>query len=343
MRRLIGPGGPGEEGTVAIFVALTLTVLFGLAALVIDGGALAQERRELQNGADSAALALAEKCAANQCPVDMNADATIYAGLNASDSQSRAFATRSGNSVRVVTKTRDSSGDQNGVDFTFAPVINGGTSKEVQAAATAAWSTASGGATPPITFSLCEWDEMISAGGVFNQTPKVIYFHDPNKKPKNPPPKVPCTRQPGQDTDADSNINGGFGWLDVGSNCSATVTIGGWVGSNTGVSTPNQCQPSVLINSPIFVPIFDQAVDTNDPDWANQCADNRCYHIYGYATVKVTGFRFPGNGWTWPAGAPPCNPPDSCIAGIFTNFTLGWTGGTGGGPDLGTYVVRLTE
>jgi uncharacterized membrane protein len=50
-------GGPGERGAVALVAAVTLTTLFGAAALAVDLGALYAARRNLQAATDSAALA----------------------------------------------------------------------------------------------------------------------------------------------------------------------------------------------------------------------------------------------------------------------------------------------
>ena len=52
----------------------------------------------------------------------------------------------------------------------------------------------------------------------------------------------------------------------------------------------------------------------------------------------MTGFRFPGE-WTTP---PPCNPPDVCISGYFTEFVFGNATG-GGGTDLGANAVWLVS
>ena len=41
-------------------------VLVGMAALVVDVGAVVEEKRQLQNGADAAALAVAQSCALRQ-------------------------------------------------------------------------------------------------------------------------------------------------------------------------------------------------------------------------------------------------------------------------------------
>ena len=47
----------------AVAVLIGGGVLFGMGALVIDVGQLYQNRAELQNGADAAALAVAKSCA----------------------------------------------------------------------------------------------------------------------------------------------------------------------------------------------------------------------------------------------------------------------------------------
>jgi len=48
--------GNSEKGAVLVFVALTLPVILGFSALVIDIGMLMENRRLLQNGVDAAAL-----------------------------------------------------------------------------------------------------------------------------------------------------------------------------------------------------------------------------------------------------------------------------------------------
>jgi Flp pilus assembly protein TadG len=54
-----------ERGVVAVIVAILLGagVLTGMVALVLDVGQIYQERAELQNGADAAALGVAKSCA----------------------------------------------------------------------------------------------------------------------------------------------------------------------------------------------------------------------------------------------------------------------------------------
>ena len=56
-----------ERGAVAIIVALLMVVLIGFAALAVDISAMWAEKRQLQNGADAGALAIAQECAKGAC------------------------------------------------------------------------------------------------------------------------------------------------------------------------------------------------------------------------------------------------------------------------------------
>lgn len=67
MNKRCGPSRSGpsnhiddERGAVLVFVAFTMVVLLGMAALALDVGNLYWTRRDLQNAADSATLAAAE-------------------------------------------------------------------------------------------------------------------------------------------------------------------------------------------------------------------------------------------------------------------------------------------
>ena len=58
-----------ERGVIGVLVAVLIGggVLTGMGALVVDVGQLYQERAELQNGADAAALGVAKSCALGAC------------------------------------------------------------------------------------------------------------------------------------------------------------------------------------------------------------------------------------------------------------------------------------
>jgi Putative Flp pilus-assembly TadE/G-like len=339
MRRLIVKRARNvEQGVTAVILAVCSTVLLGVAALVIDVGAARVERRELQNGADAAALALAHDCALGSCG-NLNATAGNYANLNSLDAASRATASLVGaNSVRVVARTSDvgvnSDGDGNTIDFNWAPILGGPSGGEVTANATASWGVAGGASTLPLTFSRCEWDAL-AGPGVFPTPPGIIYFHTSSGPPSL---DAPCPNRPaGMDSYGNITLDGGFGWLEETA-CRTTVLLG-WVSAKSGNGHPS-CLNNA-IGKDFQLPIFDAVAKVGNPGWRPAgCIGSKCYRIYGIATFHVTGYRFPGQ-----TANPPCGPPQSCLGGYFIKFTLGSDGGpfVPGPNDLGTYVVRLTE
>jgi Flp pilus assembly protein TadG len=82
-----GPRGrAGERGAVASIVGILLVtgVVMGFGAISIDVGQMMWERRQLQNGADASALALAQTCARATC-TDTDPSSTSINDANASD------------------------------------------------------------------------------------------------------------------------------------------------------------------------------------------------------------------------------------------------------------------
>lgn len=348
-----------ERGAAAIMIAVCLVVLMVMAAWVIDGSALYQERRELQNGADAAALAIARDCVLTICG-DGYATAEPYVDGNASDGDSRipsgGITYPDTTSVRVVVRTADAGLDTDGndqtVDYQFAPVI-GKDGREVQAAAVARWGSVGGGATLPLTFSMCEFNRETNNGTTFHTAPfsgpeSVIFFHtgngggngNGNGNGGGGGGPDDCAAQAGQDTDGDDRMPGGFGWLDQ-DECVANITADLWVGAKPGNGPPQDCNPDDLINQTILLPVFHDVTEQGGGGWANQCSlgpGGKCYRIAGFAAFHITGFRFPGN-QSWRQNAP-CSAPDTCIGGYFTEFLF--AGGDGPGDvDLGAKTIWL--
>ena len=56
-----------ERGATAVVLALLMVVMVGFTALAVDVGALRWDQKQLQNGADAAALAVANDCAKGKC------------------------------------------------------------------------------------------------------------------------------------------------------------------------------------------------------------------------------------------------------------------------------------
>ncbi|MHB1008794.1 MAG: pilus assembly protein TadG-related protein, partial [Propionibacteriaceae bacterium] len=138
-----------ERGAVAVVVAIWMVVALGFAAISIDVGSIYSDKKQLQNGADAAALAIAESCVRGSC-VD---SADQYAKANK-------LATGSVATGKVVFP---------GTDYTdgvvvvqtdtlhqnwFASVLGMATTP-ISATATAEWGYPSGGPVLPLTFSWC--------------------------------------------------------------------------------------------------------------------------------------------------------------------------------------------
>src|SRR5262245_60154854 len=66
-----------RRGVIAVFVALVLTVLVGALAIVLDGGLLQDDKREVQAAADAAAMDAAVQLFTNY-PAIAGSNFTIY-------------------------------------------------------------------------------------------------------------------------------------------------------------------------------------------------------------------------------------------------------------------------
>jgi len=191
----------GERGAVSTIVAVLLMggVVMGMLALTVDVGNAWAERRQLQNGADATALALASQCASGtpDCTVDAATKLTPLAGANADDGRSDVdvcyrsagtfalpgpacssgdyeqltkcvpvpdWLTGSFPYVETVTRTRSADGTSTIMPKFFSQLLIGGPGNDVsvEACARAAWgppTTYSG--TIPFVLSACEWQEFM--------------------------------------------------------------------------------------------------------------------------------------------------------------------------------------
>ncbi len=173
-----------DDGAVAILVAFLAVALFGFAVLVVDVGALYSERRQLQNGADAAALALAQSCAATSCGTETVQRTTTqpYANGNARDDAANlreicgsgdldlakcedVTSAPGTGFVKVRTQTGSASNAER-LPPLLAGVLNPdypGTT--VGAAAVANWgSPGSVKSSLPFTFGDCEWEHYTKSG-----------------------------------------------------------------------------------------------------------------------------------------------------------------------------------
>ena len=242
MRRLISD----DSGAVAVVVALLSVALLGFGAIVIDAGQLYAERRELQNGADAGALAVAQTCAAGGCDAASAAalveEAYVYANANAEDGASNIeevcgdgvyglaacddppSEVAGDGYVMVRTRTGDQEAGASVVPAALGRVlVEDYEGKTIHARAVAAWGAATGAESDiPVTMSACEWNEFTGEGDALAPAPpyteewltnygptyeRVFYTHSVSSQvPVGTETSCPAT-SPGGDA------AGSFGWL----------------------------------------------------------------------------------------------------------------------------------
>ena len=349
MRTLNQPSGarpPDDRGAVLVIVAVIMVALLGIGALVIDLGALYVERRELQNGADAAALAIAQDCAGGDCGAAF-ATAEQFADLNAKDGLSTVdFVCGVGPGlqactepppagvegalgwVRVTTSTETPDGDQ--VDFVLAPVMSALTGSTVHADAVAAWGAlGSLAGAVPLIMSLCEFK---SYGGKID--PLVLPEVDIMVKFHTTAEMTDCPAGP-----SGADAPGGFGWLDTeAGECQVTLDVDDdpWVGADTGNGVPQPCDPSIWpAMDPFAIALFDEINDLT--------GNNLEYRLLGFVALDLTGYAFPGNFWSAEGlqnARHLCGSSNtSCLTGSFTDFQV--SSGEFGGTNFGVTVVKM--
>jgi Putative Flp pilus-assembly TadE/G-like len=255
-----------ERGASAVIFALLLVPLIGFSALAVDLAAVYSERRQLQNGADAAALAIGHDCASGDCGVTQaTADELTEANYDEAGSEHGVPVVTVGDSEVTVVNP--------GVQrHWLAPVI-GHDESDVSASATVRWGApGSGTAVLPLAFSWCAFDAQ-AVGGTPSGAGVVI------KSTKTD--GTTCTGP------SDLVVPGGFGWLDTdGGECESTSGVDEIVYSDPGASVPADCSPQYfvdLIGDTVLIPIFDESGGTGASAW---------YEIYAYAAFTVTGYDF---------------------------------------------------
>lgn len=309
VKRIFDPAA-GERGAVAVITAMMMVVLLGMAAIVVDVGAIYSERAQLQNGADAAALAIAQNCAAGVCG-DTAATATALTGKNANDNAAAATAVvdQSAGAVTVNTSTLTAQG-QHALALAFAPIL-GFKTGTVGATAKAAWGSPAAATVFPFTTPHCVYDQA-------------------------PPGQLLWITTDASCRDSKGNIvPGGFGWLDESSPCAAVVDITAQVGSQPGKSGP-PCSMTGVVNTTILIPLYETA-------WGQ--GQNATYSVYGFAAFHLSDYSWPGSFTNSPSAA--C---DKCtgIKGYFTKLislddAKNWLVSRLGGPTLNATFVSLTQ
>lgn len=332
----------GERGAVSVIVALLLVVLLGFGAIAVDVGMLYAERTQLRNGADAAALVVAQKCAENATDPDCSTSSALarsYANGNANDGLSNIKSTALDKANRTVTVTagaQEAGKAANEVSLFFARVL-GMDSAEVNASSTVMWGSPVKGTAPfPITVSICQvkghTDEMV-----------LLQLHG---KLKN----ASCNYGP-----SGAPVAGGFGGLTEESSCGAFIDIllseGG---SDVGGDPPKNCDATLNswatdINAHkdviLLLPVFDAVTGTGS---------TAVYHMRTFAAFNVAGWKFSGGNslpYTFhntPPNVPAafeCRESTHCkgIIGTFVNYVSLADGYTLGAVDPdGARVVEIS-
>lgn len=371
-----------DDGAAAVLLALVATVLLGMGALVLDVGSWYAEGRQLQNGAEAAALAVAEGCVRDGiCDADtaQTATAGTYAGLNdAVDGRSEVVSvcgtapglplcvpptqpslydcqpldtSLDAPYVEVRTSTLTATGQERMPPLLLRALRPSDTGRAVDACARASYGApAALTADLPLTISRCEYEKHV--GGM----PPDPAMLAPAAEAYPPWPAASyekvlyfhdTTEATGSDCPSSSSgmddpLSGGFGWLDSDS-CQATSDTTGLFLADPGSAAPNDCAVSAL-RAMIGTPV-DVPVfyDENGLTGANGG-----YYMGTFGSFVLTGFYLGGSYKERSAisGQFPCgqDPGTGSQRCISGFFVSNPSAGTGvvTGPSNGATVIQIT-
>ncbi|MBT2521301.1 TadE/TadG family type IV pilus assembly protein [Arthrobacter sp. ISL-28] len=316
MRRL-GPFIGNERGGISVMVAILMVVLLGFAALAVDVGVLYSERAQLQNGADAAALSVAQRCATNLADPGCSATSPLASDLaneNALDRMSNIKSITLNTGARTVSVTvgaRETGSAPNSVSLFFANVL-GFPSAAVNAKTSVKWGSPVKGTAPfPVTVSICQVRDQ---SGVMQR----LQLHGNNANPD-------CYYGP-----SGAFVQGGFGGLKQDTNaCGATVdTVSNTAGGDTGNNPTPNCEGTLNswaadMNSGkaviLLLPIFNAVTGTGT---------GAVYRLTTFAAFKIAGWKLgnPGLPYTFRNRSPDvpsaleCREPCRGIIGTFVKY-----------------------
>jgi Flp pilus assembly protein TadG len=351
--------GRDERGAIGVLIAVFIGggVLLGMGALAIDVGRLYQNRAELQNGADAAALAVAKSCASGTCVTGLagpiaNANASnLTAGQAAVDLVCGTGSLGAGCASPLLACPANPAVGTNYVDVRastgtpsgllppiFARTLLGNGSysgTNVKACAQAEWGPPATASTVAFTISACEWDKATNQGVTFAPPPpypplpassfdRVLKLHTTSSG-------TGCPTEP-----AGADAPGNFGWTDDSGTCSVTISNNSY-GGNTGTSVSQDCKTALQNDQAnrtlIFVPVYTKVTGTGT---------NAVFSLKGFAAFVITGYRLPGfNASDWLNPKNDCKGSDFCINGFFTQGLIPSSGSIGG-PNLGATIIVLS-
>lgn len=335
-----------ERGAISVLVAILMVTLLGFAALAVDVGMLYAERTQLRNGADAAALAIAQKCARNINDADCSTTSALARSLansNAGDGKSNIsdlVLDKAAGTVRVTAGSQEAGKEPNKVSLFFARAM-GFNNAEVTVGATVRWGQPVAGPLPfPLAFSVCQVRYHVD-GGL-----QQLQSHGDNANPD-------CMYGPDG-----AAVPGGFGWLVSSPGaCGGLIDITvGDASNSSGNSYPGVVCDSVLQkwaaditagkDVTALLPVFNVVTGTGA---------NAKYHLTSFAAFNVKGWKFSGtdnelpksfhNTSTSVPSSVACTNNCRGIIGSFIQYVSLADGYTYGvtTEDSGADIVRLTQ
>jgi Flp pilus assembly protein TadG len=267
-----------ERGAMAVFFALFMPILFGLAAIAIDVAAVWSARQQVQNGADAAVLAVAMDCARNSCgDIKQTAEDAFWANDKAAKVSNlgpgEGWIRVSGRQVSATQK-RDWE-----VNHFFAGAL-GMETGELATQSFAAWApTASGRADAPVGVSWCFYRDEV---GSYGPRPSATA-------------RIPLTT-----AISESTCSGPAGAVRQGT--ALTVPSG------TGCGTTSQWKASVKVSKKTYGSGLGPACSTSQlaglvgddivvPVWnaaTAQSVSAPTFTVHGYAAFRVTSYDSSG-------------------------------------------------
>lgn len=275
-----------DTGAISVITAIMMTVLLGMAALVIDVGAAEARRAQLQDAADAAALGIAQRCFDSA----LTSLAACDGGVSGSGASIAAgYATENVNdgsagvtSVVFTANTVSVSLTSDQPSF-FARIFDV-TQTTVRTTATAKWSQP---AVPlPLAYHGCALPAP-SAGSVQFLRYDLL---DLSLTRCGLVPGVVDLLGPGWVTQTDLiSLDDGLSLLN--SDCTFDIDLVAYVSTTLTKVLPTQCSyllPS-LIGRQVLLPVYDRILV---PIVVNGVLLNRGMQITKYALVEVTGYDF---------------------------------------------------
>jgi hypothetical protein len=340
-----------DRGAVAAVAAVFFGsgVALGICALVVDVGLIYAQHKQLQTGADAAAVEVARVCATSAVACgapESDAAAAAYARVNVLDGAATAVVCGRGGGLSECPAPSDATctgaAPEAGVyaevrtsiltadGSTLLPpvfaqaVVDDYDGAAVTACARVTWGSPAAARTLALTISTCDWKRM--AGGGLPSTEQAVALYTDSDP-------AACGR--GGTGAADP---GGFRWVaGPDSTCRTSASTSTPLRATLPDERPNGCLDVLesLIATPgqaVAVPIFAKVTDAGDGGFA--------YAVQGVAAFVVTGWQLPDSVVPSP-NLSSCGPGVStCVYGFFTRAVVPG-GGTVGGPDLGAQITAL--